>query len=256
MNTIVNLKTVNLQSPDGPVTAIVMGLEIPEPQSADAFIREVAEKFKAQRMCSPPDTSIMVVTIVSEMPVSSFVSRWRQLEADDKVLEAFMSKMRRADVLRGTVAGQALETVSLLHEPSTDDIEMSEQFADLVFLALDHGVESVRDSGGPLIPFVVFEQDGELKIQRFATERMEEGPEQAREAIAASPESVTAYALAYDGYVTIEGTRCDAILVEASERGRPAGVRMAQRYAIKDSLESFQTVGNPALLGECETLLR
>jgi uncharacterized lipoprotein YajG len=51
-NTIANLKTMALQSSDGPVTAIVMGLNIPDQQSADAFIKEVAEKFKVQRMCS------------------------------------------------------------------------------------------------------------------------------------------------------------------------------------------------------------
>jgi hypothetical protein len=135
------------------------------------------------------------------------------------------------------------------------DIQMSEQFADLVFLALDHGVDSVRADGGPLIPFVVYEEAGELKIQRFATKRLEEGPVRAREAITLSPASVTAYALAYDGFITVEGKKFDAILVEASERGRPAGIRMAQRYSINKSLESFQTVGNPALLGECETLL-
>ena len=139
--------------------------------------------------------------------------------------------------------------------PDSDNIEMSQEFADLVFLALDHGVDSVRESGGPLIPFVMFVNNDELMLQRFATERLEEGPEQAREAIAALPASVMAYALAYDGYITIEGTKFDAILVEASERGRPAGVRMAQRYSIKKSLQSFQTVGNPALLGKCETLL-
>jgi hypothetical protein len=140
--------------------------------------------------------------------------------------------------------------------PESNDIEMSEKFADLVFLALDHGVDSVRESGSPLIPFVMFVNNDELMLQRFVTERLEEGPEQAREAIASSPESVMAYALAYDGFITIEGAKFDAILVEASERGRPAGVRMAQRYSIKESLQSFETIGNPALLGECETLLQ
>jgi hypothetical protein len=138
--------------------------------------------------------------------------------------------------------------------PDSDDIEMSETFADLVFLALDHGVDSLRADGGPLIPFVIVVQDGEALMQRFVTERLEDGPEQAREAIAASPANVTAYALAYDGYITVEGTKFDAILVEASERDRPAGVRMAQRYTMKK--EDFETVGNPALLGECETLLQ
>ncbi len=138
--------------------------------------------------------------------------------------------------------------------PDSDDIEMSETFADLVFLALDHSVDSLRANGGPLIPFVIVVQDGEALMQRFVTERLEDGPEQAREAIAASPANVTAYALAYDGYITVEGTKFDAILVEASERDRPAGVRMAQRYTMEKRI--FQTVGNPALLGECETLLR
>jgi hypothetical protein len=140
--------------------------------------------------------------------------------------------------------------------PDSNNIQMSEKFADLVFLALDHGVDSVRGSGGPLTPFVVVEQDGKRELHRFATERLEEGQQRAREAIAALPPSATAYAMAYDGYITVQGTKFDAILVEASERGRPTGVRMAQRYTPKKFLRSFQTIGNPALLGECETLLR
>jgi hypothetical protein len=140
--------------------------------------------------------------------------------------------------------------------PESNPIQMSEKFADLVFLALDHGVDSVRASGGPLIPFIVVEKDGKRAIHRFVTKRLEEGPQRAREAIAALPPNAGAYALAYDGYITVQGTKFDTILVEASERGRPTGVRMAQRYAPKKLLRSFQTVGNPALLGECEGLLR
>ncbi len=136
------------------------------------------------------------------------------------------------------------------------NIQMSQQFADLVFLALDHGVDSVRGSGAPLTPFVMVEQGGKREIHRFAAERLEEGQQRAREAVAAFPASVTAYALAYDGFITVQGTKFDAILVEASERGRAAGVRMAQRYTPKKFLRRFQTVGNPALLGECEILLR
>ena len=118
MNTIANLKTMNLQSSDGPVTMIVMGLNIREPQTADAFVQEVVEKFKVQRMCSPPDTSMMLITIVSAMPVVHFVERWRQLAAADEILSFFMSQMRKADVLRGVVAGETLETASLIHAPS------------------------------------------------------------------------------------------------------------------------------------------
>jgi hypothetical protein len=84
---------------------------------------------------------------------------------------------------------------------------------------------------------------------------LEDSQQHARKAIAELPSTATSYAMAYDGYITIAGTKFDAILVEASERGRPAGVRLAQRYTPKKFLRSFQTVGNPVLLGECETLL-
>ncbi|MEO7299984.1 MAG: hypothetical protein ABI042_15565 [Verrucomicrobiota bacterium] len=119
MNTIAVLKTMDLQYEDGrPVTQIVMGLNIRDPQTADAFIQEVAEKFKVQRMCSSPDTNMMLITIVSEMPLSRFVERWHQLAAADQILSFFMSQMQRADVLRGVVAGQTLETASLINAPS------------------------------------------------------------------------------------------------------------------------------------------
>jgi hypothetical protein len=137
-----------------------------------------------------------------------------------------------------------------------NQIEMSEKFADLVFLALDHGVESVRDGDGPLIPFVIVEQDGKRELHRYAAEMLEDCERQAREAVASLPPSVTAYAFAYDGFITVQGTKFDAILVEASERGRPAGVRMAQRYTPKAGSRDFQPIGNPALLGECEGMLR
>jgi len=115
MNTIASLKTMVLQTDDGrPVSAIVMGLNIPDVQTADAFIQEAAEKFKLQRMSSPPDTSVMLVTIVTEMPVKLFVGRWRELAASDGILGLFMSKMQKADVVRGTVVGQTLETASLI----------------------------------------------------------------------------------------------------------------------------------------------
>jgi hypothetical protein len=132
---------------------------------------------------------------------------------------------------------------------------MSEQFADLVFLALDHGIESIREAG-PLVPFAIYHQDGKREIHRFVTESLEDGPVQARHAVAALPPSVSAYAIAYDGFVTIQGTKYAAILVEASERGKPQGIIMAQRYSPKKFFRKLQTIGNAAHIGHCETLLR
>jgi hypothetical protein len=96
----------------------MLGLNIGEPGTADSFVQEVVEKFKAQRMSSPPDTSMLLVTIVGEMPASHFAAHWRQLATVDPILKFFMSQMTKAEVLRDIAAGQTLETASLVQAPS------------------------------------------------------------------------------------------------------------------------------------------
>ena len=129
--------------------------------------------------------------------------------------------------------------------------QMSQRLADIAFLALDHGIDSIKDGADPLIPFVISEKaDGKRKLERYMADRLEESVAQARLAVSRLPSDVTAYAIAHDGYITIEGTKYDAIFVEASERGRTGAVIMAQRYIPKTAQQSFQRVGNPALLRE------
>jgi hypothetical protein len=144
--------------------------------------------------------------------------------------------------------------------------QMSQRLADIAFLALNHGIYSIQDGEDPLIPFVISEQaEGKRKLSRYVSEAtvgdskgwvLEESLAQARLAVSQLPSSVTAYAIAHDGYITIEGTKYDAIFVEASERGRTAAVIMAQRYIPKTAQQSFQRVGNPALLREEDSRLR
>lgn len=129
--------------------------------------------------------------------------------------------------------------------------EPTENLMELVFLALDHGIDSVR-SGSPLIPFFMTEGD-EKKLQRFAAERLEEGVAKAQEAASSLDAATQAYAIAHDGYITVEGTKYDAILVEAAERGSPTGFVFAQRCRPKKGLfRGLKTIGNVALLGEAE----
>ena len=114
MNKIVNLKTLDLESADGPVTAIVMGLNIPDLRTADSFIEEAAEKFKLHRTCSSPNTSILLITVVSKMSAAHFIECWRRQVARDPILAFYMTQMRKADVLVGTFAGENNNAVSLL----------------------------------------------------------------------------------------------------------------------------------------------
>lgn len=124
---------------------------------------------------------------------------------------------------------------------------------DLVFAALDHGVESVAE-GGPLIPFAITETSEGRALARFVTETLEEGQVRAREHVGAAIDAERA-AIAYDGYLTVEGARSDAIFVEAQERGEGEAVVFAQRYRPGGRFKKFATVGNAAFVGSGDPLL-
>jgi hypothetical protein len=113
-NSLVKIETVVLNGEKGPLTAIMVALNIAAPDTAPAFIREVAETFKVHRMGSPPDTAGLLVTIIGSLAAGVFADQWRALVAEDAILAHFMGQMRTADVMQGTPQGKVLSSASLL----------------------------------------------------------------------------------------------------------------------------------------------
>lgn len=128
--------------------------------------------------------------------------------------------------------------------------EYSQELIDLAFAALDHGIGSVRESSGPLIPFVMTESGGDRRVDRFASELLEEALAQAIAHVqAVRSEPGTRHVLAYDGYVKLPtGERSDAIYAEGVEADSAVVIGLAQRYRPKRPLRRFEAVGNPMLL--------
>lgn len=122
-----------------------------------------------------------------------------------------------------------------------------EELADLAFFALDHAVDSVIDSGGPLVPFVVIERDGERSLMRGAADTLEAGLQAVQ--IIADGVVDGRTAVAFDGYLTTGEGRFDALHVEA--RGSTGEtLTLAQRYEVKGMLKKkARAVGNPILIG-------
>ena len=133
-----------------------------------------------------------------------------------------------------------------------DEIPASDELMDLVFFALDHGIESVAE-GGPLIPFAVMETADGRELARFAAETLEEGNAQARQHVRGG--DALRVALAHDGFLTVAGERTDAIFVEAEERGQSRSVVFAQRYRPGGRFKKFATIGNAAFVESGESLL-
>ena len=134
--------------------------------------------------------------------------------------------------------------------------EPNPKLMDVILLALDHGIECVKSSGGPLIPFVISEGT-ERKMDVFVLEQLEEAVVKAREFVDNAAPEVTFYAIAHDGYLTLEGEKFDAILVEGGERGTSKALLFAQRYEPKKGFFSkLKSLGNPAFIGETENRLK
>jgi hypothetical protein len=133
------------------------------------------------------------------------------------------------------------------------EIQTSDELVELAFRALDLGIKSVRE-GGPLIPFAMTDAPGGGEITTFATELLEEGQEEARRHVREEG-AADRVAIAYDGYLSVEGDRSDAILVEAQERGMTTCLVFAQRYKPAGRLSPFESVGNAAFVGPGASLL-
>jgi len=124
-----------------------------------------------------------------------------------------------------------------------------QDLVEFMFTALDHGVDSIKNSGGPLIPFILTSINGDKKLQRFVTKRIEEGQTLAKEYLLnMSPEPYFAV-ITYDGYVTIEGEKFDSVMIEGYDKNDDSVYLLAQRYKPKKLLKKFSLIGNPAFIG-------
>ena len=130
--------------------------------------------------------------------------------------------------------------------------EPSEGLMNVIFVGLDHGIDSVRD-GGPLVPFVIVEAGGERKLHRFlagSPDAMDLEGSVAR-AVAFARESAIGpddrVVLVYDAYLRMADERFDAIYAEGIEGGAIAAV-IAQRYKPKGRFRSLEELGNAQAL--------
>ena len=109
----------------------------------------------------------------------------------------------------------------------------SDALLDLICTALDHGIASIAHSGGPLTPFVLSGAGDQRQLHRFVTHDYQQSCQQAIDFVTELDTQTDRYAIATDGYLTLNDLRSDAIFVEAGERGQPSGVFFAQRYHVR-----------------------
>jgi hypothetical protein len=110
-NAIADLKTEMLEGDGEPVPVIFVALDIHDAAQLRPFMNVVVEKFKLQRMISPPTTAHLLVTVVGDVTASAVKAAWQEVAAADQIATVFMSRMQVADVMRN---GDPPEQVSLI----------------------------------------------------------------------------------------------------------------------------------------------
>ncbi|MBC9712362.1 hypothetical protein H9Y04_07230 [Streptomyces sp. TRM66268-LWL] len=135
--------------------------------------------------------------------------------------------------------------------------DASEELLALAFAAIDHAVESLQATKGQgLTTFLLMEYADGRKLQQCRADTYEREAEIAREQLRAVGADCLRYALAHDGWFTVEQERSDAVIVQAWENDGEPGIQFAQRYAThrRKLRLACEAVGHPAFAGEVEAL--
>lgn len=114
MNEIREIKNLAVDGPSGPASAIMIALNMDTPDQTGQFVTDLVERFKAHRMISPPDTSLLLVTVIGKFDGPAFLSAWRERVQLDPVVRAFLSQMEIATCIHGTASGKAIDEFSLI----------------------------------------------------------------------------------------------------------------------------------------------
>jgi hypothetical protein len=149
-----------------------------------------------------------------------------------------------------------IEGVEGPQKPKTGIPELDEnpKLLKLMYDTLQRACIEIGQTGEQNPLAVIETPDGQF-VQGFKNERLEVSHDEARRALLAAPADAMQYALAWAGYLTVEGVRYETVLVGGGERGLARGVTIGQRYHQKLPGVMFQAIGNLAILGTGENLL-
>ena len=93
-----------------------------------------------------------------------------------------------------------------------------------------HAVWSVED-GETLVPIYSYSKDGQRHMERIEADRLEDAVRIGEDALGANTANATSAVLIYDGYLTLDGRKSDALIVELRTYGaRPVEARLAIPY--------------------------
>ncbi len=130
----------------------------------------------------------------------------------------------------------------------------TEPILDVARQAIDLAMECVA-TGETLLAFVVTEGDPGA-IASLAGGPFDEMLAMAQSKVDALGEETTAFAFAYDGFITLQDERSDCVYVEATKTSCDTLYLFAQRYRPKKFLRPAKRIGNWICVPDGQTKLK
>jgi hypothetical protein len=117
MAEIAAIKTIPLSGEGVETHGIMVAVNTGDVGMPNVFVAELAKTISLHRLCSPPDTSVLVVSVIGAFDAARFQEDWVQAvtgeAAEMKALRFFLSEMRIATLSHGKRDGTVLQTVRL-----------------------------------------------------------------------------------------------------------------------------------------------
>jgi hypothetical protein len=126
----------------------------------------------------------------------------------------------------------------------------AESLAELAVYTLKHAFYSLGAGNGLLVPFVMADSDRAGRIlHRLETGTSGHAMKSAHEWLVGADPAIARHAFAWDGEITVDEIRWDAVYVEAGDRVLPNGVLLCQRYESEGEAGDVKVaVGEPMLV--------
>lgn len=125
--------------------------------------------------------------------------------------------------------------------------DASQELTSKLLSALDHAMQLKRDGIDPMIPFAFVYSDNNGTLKSFVGDTPEYADKMFERTIMEENPDFAIYG--YDGYLTFEGNKNDAILLKAYQKTDDVIYLVGQRFIPKSDYIDCKMIGNPAFLG-------
>lgn len=128
--------------------------------------------------------------------------------------------------------------------------DASNNLTDKIITVMDHAIGLKKDGIDPMIPFAfVYIGDGGT-LKSFLGDTPEYADKMFEKTILEEDPDYAIYG--YDGFLTVEGKKTDAVIFKAYDKTDDTIYLVGQRFIPKTDSTDCETVGNPAFLGTDE----